>query len=682
MVESTPRPSNNEFTIGWVCALLKEYIAAREILDEIYDERNGFLRAEDGANYYTRGRVGPHKVVIGCLPAGKYGLVSTSGVAEDMKRRFLSIRLVFMVGIGGGVPNATTDVRLGDVVIGTRVVQYGFGKRTPDGFKITGETFSPAPEFRPSIDALRRRLSIGTDLHANLEATFDKSQPTRDTFRRPAAHTDRLYAPEYVHTRDCECTGEQAEWHLHLIQRPPRRNRLIEVHEGTIASADQVMKDAKTRDQLAHELEAICFEMEAAGLSDTFNWIAIRGICDYADAHKNDQWHGYAAAAAAVCAKELLLTIPPVNPTGMERVSEHKRWEVDRADFMRVLEKLPTGIVTTMHSALIGTCVLLAIFGQLIWSFYLWMLSVAANIHSPDFNPPMKAAQPMEGPTQQFGGAPIHINIHVAQQAVSHARRQSEVDWIESPHQCPTEFSTVQWNGAEREKVLGSTAELLQGVRTLMGKEISRNISISIPHDTGGPLSPVDSSCDPFDRVPWQRQDASNERSDSVSSASKPPVPPRSKKPRGYVSRRNTQIPVPNSIARRNKQSAEHKSNKSQEAGEEVPEIVALINEFRGRASISAYGNVHVRGQEFFGQFVVDGLSIAAPSATLQYESLEDLNGDYEIDTGSSSVGPNDVKIAAHNSGGKTVSLSGEIMPPAPSGQGVAGVIRFSIRRY
>ncbi|GMF81189.1 unnamed protein product [Aspergillus oryzae] len=579
MGEFTPRPSDNEFTIGWVCALLKEYIAAREILDEIYDERTGFLRAEDGANYYTRGRVGPHKVVIGCLPAGKYGLVSTSGVAEDMKRRFLSIRLVLMVGIGGGVPNATTDVRLGDVVIGTRVVQYGFGKRTPEGFKITGETFSPAPEFRPSISVLSMRLSNGADLHKNLEAIFDKSQPTRDTFRRPAAHTDRLYAPEYVHTRDCECTSGQVEWNPLLIQRSPRSNGLIRVHEGTIASADQVMKDAKTRDQLAHELEAICFEMEAAGLSDTFNWIAIRGICDYADAHKNDQWHGYAAAAAAVCAKELLLVIPPAVSTPTKPPSDPEQWTFDLPDFRQLLEKTPSGIAKTVHSAFVGLCVLLAIFGQLIWSFYVWMLSVAADIRSPAFSPPVKAAQLAEGHTQQFGGAPIHINIYVDQQAVSHARRQSEANWLESPHQCPTEFSTVQWNGAGRDKVSGSTAELLQGVRALIGKEISRNISISIPHDIGDPLSPIDSSCDPLERVPI-------ERTESVSSASKPPVPPRSKKPRGYISRRNTQIPVPNSMAKRNKLSAENENHKLPESGEEVPEIVALINEFRGRASV------------------------------------------------------------------------------------------------
>ncbi|KAE8163345.1 nucleoside phosphorylase domain-containing protein [Aspergillus tamarii] len=690
MLGTTARPDDGEFTVGWVCALFKEYIAALEILDETYDDTTKSSLTSDGRSYYTRGRIGGHKIVVGCLPIGRYGLVSTSTVAEDMKMRFPSINLGFMVGIGGGAPSEKNDVRLGDVVVGTKVVQYGLGKTTPSGFQVTGHTFTPAPILLHAVTGLKTRIFDGLDLATSLEQIVAKSSPMKATFGRPESHTDRLYNPRYVHLDNCDCTNNRSQDQVHLIQRPSRGKDQVRVHTGIIASADQVMKDATARDQIAHELDALCFEMEAAGLSDSLKWIAIRGICDYSDSHKNDRWHGYAAAAAAVCAKELLLTIPPVNHTGMERVGEQKRWEVDRADFMRGLEKLPAGIATTMHRALVGICVLLAIFGQLIWSFYLWILSVAANIHSPDFNPPVKAAQPIEGSMRKFGGAPIHINIHIDQQAMSHARRQSEENWIGSPRQCPTEFSTVQWNGAWREEVLGSTAELLQGVRTLMGKEIDRNISISIPHDTGGPLSPVDSSCDPLDRVPWQRQDAPNERTDSVSSTSKPPVPPRSKKPRGYVSRRNTQIPVPNSMARRNKQSSEHKNTKSQEAGEEVPEIVALINEFRGRASMSAQGIILGSHNALKGHFVAEGNDIeirgqlippvppfTVNTVTLKYENLEDLTGTYQLGSSPSHIGPEDLQFEAVNPDGKTISFTGSLSEPAPTRQAITGAIKF-----
>jgi len=66
------------------------------------------------------------------------------------------------------------------------------------------------------------------------------------------------------------------------------------------------------RDKVSAELDGIlCFEIEAAGLMSSFPSLVIRGICDYADSHKNKMWQSYTAATAAACAKEVLLAIPP-----------------------------------------------------------------------------------------------------------------------------------------------------------------------------------------------------------------------------------------------------------------------------------------------------------------------------------------------------------------------------------
>ncbi|KAF3919987.1 Nephrocystin-3 [Arthrobotrys entomopaga] len=51
--------------------------------------------------------------------------------------------------------------------------------------------------------------------------------------------------------------------------------------------------------------------METAGLMDHFPCLAIRGICDYSDSHKNKRWQPYAALTAAAYAKELLYQIAP-----------------------------------------------------------------------------------------------------------------------------------------------------------------------------------------------------------------------------------------------------------------------------------------------------------------------------------------------------------------------------------
>jgi nucleoside phosphorylase len=74
----------------------------------------------------------------------------------------------------------------------------------------------------------------------------------------------------------------------------------------------------RIRDRLAADKGVLCFEMEAAGLVNQFPCLVIRGICDYADSHKNKEWQGYAAMVAVAYAKELLSVIHP------ERVLQQK----------------------------------------------------------------------------------------------------------------------------------------------------------------------------------------------------------------------------------------------------------------------------------------------------------------------------------------------------------------------
>jgi nucleoside phosphorylase len=63
---------------------------------------------------------------------------------------------ILVVGIGGGIPNEK-DVRLGDVVIGTEVIQHDFGKATTKGFLPTKVPKSPPRVF---IAAMNELLSV------------------------------------------------------------------------------------------------------------------------------------------------------------------------------------------------------------------------------------------------------------------------------------------------------------------------------------------------------------------------------------------------------------------------------------------------------------------------------------------------------------------------------------------
>jgi nucleoside phosphorylase len=61
---------------------------------------------------------------------------------------------------------------------------------------------------------------------------------------------------------------------------------------------------------LAQQHDVHCFETEAAGAMNDFPCLVIRGVSDYCDAHKNNIWHGYAAAVAAAYARELFFHMP------------------------------------------------------------------------------------------------------------------------------------------------------------------------------------------------------------------------------------------------------------------------------------------------------------------------------------------------------------------------------------
>lgn len=69
----------------------------------------------------------------------------------------------------------------------------------------------------------------------------------------------------------------------------------------------------------------LCFEMEAAGLMNSFLCLIIRGICDYADSYKNKDWQPYAVVTGAIYAKELLLTIPTTKVTAIGTLNRASR---------------------------------------------------------------------------------------------------------------------------------------------------------------------------------------------------------------------------------------------------------------------------------------------------------------------------------------------------------------------
>ncbi|KAJ5703568.1 purine and uridine phosphorylase [Penicillium malachiteum] len=297
-------PPRDAFQIGWICALPIEAAAAAEMLDEDF----GILQEQDAAdtNTYTLGRVGRHHVVIACLPGGQYGTTSATTVANNMIRTFSkSLRVGLMVGIGGGIPSATHDIRLGDIVISCPqgnyggVIQYDMGKVVAGGeFERTGSLNSPPRALLTAIGAMRAAALRDDPRYPEfLRHATQRTTRTRKNFARPKTEVDRLFKPQYEHpTTASACDICLDEWE---VIRSQRENDDPQPHYGIIASGNSVVKHGKTREQLRSKTGALCFEMEAAGLMQDFPCIVIRGVCDYADSHKNKEWTCFARDAGS-----------------------------------------------------------------------------------------------------------------------------------------------------------------------------------------------------------------------------------------------------------------------------------------------------------------------------------------------------------------------------------------------
>ena len=267
-------------------------------------------------NTYTLGRIGNHNVVLTCLPTGVPGTSSAAIVAHQMLWTFKGIVFGLMVGVGGGVPSKENDIRLGDIVVSKPtgqyrgVIQYDFGKTVQEGrFYQTGSLNRPPDVLLTALANLQsKHMMKGHELAKYISEMLTRYPVMTDQFARPNMQQDSLYDAEYDHNVG-HLTCLQCDT-SRLMHREPRTSEDPFIHYGLIASGNQVMRHGATREQLRRELGVLCFEMEAAGLMDRFPCIVVRGICDYAYSHKNKQWQGYAAAAAAAYAKELLSVVP------------------------------------------------------------------------------------------------------------------------------------------------------------------------------------------------------------------------------------------------------------------------------------------------------------------------------------------------------------------------------------
>ncbi|KAF3172445.1 hypothetical protein TWF751_005714 [Orbilia oligospora] len=317
---------HEDYTIGWIAALPLELAAAKMMLDLIHTK---LPQESSDQNTYILGEIHGHNIVMACLPSGVYGTTSAAIVVAHMLTTFRAIRFVLMVGIGGGVPSTIADIRLGDVVVskpsGTSggVIQYDFGRTLAEGrFQRVGCLNKPPQVLLTAVSELEAHHLTGQSQVPTYLLNLHKKCPKSSRFKYCGQDSDHLYEATYDHIGKDTC--ENCDKTKLVASRGARSSTDPQIHYGSIASGNQVMKHAATRDKLSgsENPAVLCFEMEAAGLMDQVPCLVIRGICDYSDSHKNKQWQGYAAATAAAYAKELLQVVSSHHVLGTSRTRD------------------------------------------------------------------------------------------------------------------------------------------------------------------------------------------------------------------------------------------------------------------------------------------------------------------------------------------------------------------------
>ena len=329
------QPQNrSHIHIAIICALPREADAVALLFDHFWDEtRNPYGRADGDNNTYITGRMSEHDVVLAVLP--NMGTSSAAAAAASLRSSYGAIRLAILVGICGGVPEiGGVDAFLGDVVISKTIVQYDYGRQYPGHFAVKNTVDDSLGRANRDIrgllavfemELMRERLKDEASKHLQALQQAATRKRRRADYRYPGPAEDKLYSSTHAHKHwaSCAvCAGNAfcdaaskapctetgcGSTDLAVRDHPAAADGFCpEIFVGRIGSGNTVMKSGVDRDRIAAQHDVIAFEMEGAGAWDEVPCIVVKGICDYADSHKNKAWQDFAAATAASVAKAVL----------------------------------------------------------------------------------------------------------------------------------------------------------------------------------------------------------------------------------------------------------------------------------------------------------------------------------------------------------------------------------------
>lgn len=241
-------------------------------------------------------------------------------------------------------------VRLGDIVVSDMggVVQYDFGKEVATTtVDETTVAFIHKNPPRPPCALLLESVGL-------LEvAEIDGDRPWIDHIANTLKRLNILRPPAETDILASSDDPKKLIDHPHDPSRIDGQPRLF---TGTIASANIVLKNPLKRDSLRDQFGVKAVEMEGSGIADAswkvgVGYLVVRGICDYCDSKKGDDWQKYAAIVAAGYVRALIESMPSP-PTRTEGKGEETRGAITQSNADQYLQAVKTFAETNPYLAL------------------------------------------------------------------------------------------------------------------------------------------------------------------------------------------------------------------------------------------------------------------------------------------------------------------------------------------
>jgi nucleoside phosphorylase len=208
-----------------------------------------------------------HPVDVVLTMIGESGNVSCAAACDRLFNTY-DVGLCILIGIAAGLKN---KVKLGDVVAADIVLDYENARLEPDGAKKRPRQFSPDTQ-------------IGRDL----EYFNPRQHDWYDVLERASVELGKV---AYLKGRP-----EAAFWNPEFVS-------------GVILSGEKLIADGSIDEKRNDYHDRIrAAEMEGRGFARMCEehgipWLVFRGISDYGDPQKTDEWQGTSALAASTAAR-------------------------------------------------------------------------------------------------------------------------------------------------------------------------------------------------------------------------------------------------------------------------------------------------------------------------------------------------------------------------------------------